>query len=77
MADFEDRLPYNVPGKYYVTYDCVDCDVCRQLAPNFFKLHEDDPYSYVYRQPQAKEDIEACEEALDGCPVDAIGNDGH
>ncbi len=76
MADIEDRLLYNLPGKYYVTSDCIDCDVCRQVAPSFFKEHEDDPYTYVYRQPQAEEEIAECEEALERCPVEAIGNDG-
>jgi ferredoxin len=30
----------------------------------------------VFKQPEAQEDIDKCMEALEGCPVDAIGKDG-
>jgi ferredoxin len=76
MAEREDRLPYNCQGKFYVTDDCIDCDVCRQVAPDYFKLHDDDPYSFVFKQPMTAEGLAECEEALNGCPVDAIGDDG-
>ena len=37
---------------------------------------DDNGYSYVYKQPETEEDIELCNEALNECPVEAIGNDG-
>lgn len=76
MADKDLRLPYNVSGKFYVTSDCIDCDVCRGLAPDYFKLNEDEGFSYVFQQPSGELGVEQCEEAMEGCPVDAIGNDG-
>ena len=33
-------------------------------------------YSYVFNQPKSKEEEELCEEALDMCPNESIGNDG-
>ncbi len=76
MAEKEDKWPINVPGKFYVDEQCIDCDLCRETAPNFFKRDEDGGYSYVYNQPKPEEDIEECMEALEGCPVEAIGDDG-
>jgi ferredoxin len=30
----------------------------------------------VHKQPTTEEEIALCMEALEGCPVEAIGNDG-
>ena len=76
MADKEDRYLDNVPGQYYVDEMCIDCDLCRQVAPDNFTRNEDEGYSYVYKQPNNLEEKELCEEALEGCPVEAIGDDG-
>jgi ferredoxin len=76
MANPGDRLPENAAGKYYVDAQCIDCDVCRVTAPNNFQRHEDKPYSYVYRQPSNADEEALCQEAMDSCPVEAIGNDG-
>ena len=38
-------------------------------------MNGDDPNSVVYKQPENDEETKACEEALENCPVDAIGND--
>lgn len=76
MADKTDKQPGSAPGAYYVDTQCIDCDVCRDTAPDFFTRNDDDGFSYVFAQPASAEDIELCEEALQSCPVDAIGNDG-
>lgn len=76
MADKSDMWPENVAGKFYVDEQCIDCDLCRETAPNFFARNEDGGYSYVYKQPTTAEEIEECMEALEGCPVEAIGDDG-
>ncbi len=76
MASFEDRYPDNVPGMFYVDTQCIDCDVCRDTAPNNFTRNDDGGYSYVYKQPETDEEMEQCQEAMDACPVEAIGNDG-
>jgi ferredoxin len=76
MADPADKLPDNVPGKYYVDSSCIDCDVCRTTAPNNFKANEDEGYSFVVKQPGNDEEIAQVEEAIESCPVEAIGSDG-
>jgi ferredoxin len=76
MADKNDKRPENVLGKFYVDSQCIDCDLCRETAPAFFARHDDGGYSYVFKQPESQEDIDKCMEALEGCPVDAIGKDG-
>jgi ferredoxin len=76
MADPTDRVPENVSGAYYVDMQCIDCDVCRDTAPDNFTRADDSSYSYVFKQPETDEERELCEEALSACPVEAIGNDG-
>jgi ferredoxin len=76
MADIEDKNPENVEGKFYVDEQCIDCDLCRETAPDNFEREEDEGYSYVYKQPENDEEFELCMEALEGCPVQAIGDDG-
>lgn len=76
MATVDDRLPENVPGKWYVDSSCIDCDVCRTTAPDNFKQNEDEGYSFVYKQPENDDELALCEEAKAGCPVEAIGDDG-
>ncbi len=76
MADIKSRLPENVAGEFYVDSQCIDCDVCRVTAPTNFQRNEDKGYSYVFRQPESAEENAQCQEAMDSCPVEAIGNDG-
>ena len=76
MADKEDKWAENVEGKFYVDEQCIDCDLCRETAPGNFTREEDGGYSYVYKQPENDDELELCIEAMEGCPVEAIGNDG-
>ena len=76
MADIDDKLPDNVPGKWYVDSNCIDCDVCRTTAPNNFEANEDEGYSFVSKQPENDEETELMEEAMESCPTEAIGDDG-
>ncbi len=76
MANPSDRVPQNLPGRYYVDSSCIDCDLCRETAPTVFTRHEEGGYSYVHRQPLTPDEIALAEEARQGCPVDAIGHDG-
>ena len=76
MADRKDKVAETVPGKYYVDSQCIDCDVCRVTAPTNFQRNEDKGYSYVFRQPESAEENAQCQEAMDSCPVEAIGSDG-
>ena len=74
MASKEDKVAENVPGRFYVDDQCIDCDMCRSLAPKFFAAN-DNGGSYIQKQPESEEEIELCREAMEGCPVDAIGDD--
>jgi ferredoxin len=76
MAEKVNSQPDNVPGKYYVDDSCIDCDVCRQTAPDHFCHNEEDGYSYVCKQPDNEEEDDLCREAMESCPVEAIGDDG-
>lgn len=76
MADVANRYPENVAGKYYVDNQCIDCDLCRETAPDNFKRNEDGGYSFVYKQPESPEEEARCKEAKEGCPVEAIGDNG-
>lgn len=76
IADKADKVAENVPGPYYCDYSCIACHLCVDTAPENFKMNDDDSNAYVYKQPETDEEIELCEEALDLCPVNAIGNDG-
>lgn len=76
MADPNEKWPENVPGRYYVDEQCIDCDLCRETAPECFKRNDDGGYSFVYKQPSSDEEHELCIEAMEGCPVEAIGNNG-
>jgi ferredoxin len=76
VANRFDRVPENIAGRFYVDAQCIDCDVCRVTAPGNFQRHAEKPYSYVFRQPENREEQAQCEEAMDCCPVEAIGSDG-
>ncbi len=76
MADRENKLPENVPGRFYVDDQCIDCDACRETAPACFTRNDDRGYSFVFKQPQTPEEEQLCLEAMEGCPVEAIGQDG-
>ncbi|PTY08448.1 ferredoxin [Opitutaceae bacterium EW11] len=76
MAIPSDRVPQNVPGRLYVDSSCIDCDLCRETAPSLFARFDEGGYSYVHHQPTTPEEIALAQEAIEGCPVEAIGNDG-
>lgn len=76
MANKADKWEPNVSGKFFVDQQCIDCDLCRETAPGFFTRHDEGGYSFVHKQPVTEDDIALCMEALEGCPVEAIGNDG-
>jgi len=71
MADPAKRLPENVPGDFYVDETCIDCDACRQIAPNIFRDHGE--RSSVFRQPETPEEARRALMALVACPTSSIG----
>jgi len=73
MAEIENKYEDNVEGKYFVDDECIDCDACREMAPSNFTRNEQEGYSYVYKQPENDLEEKECQEAMEGCPVEAIG----
>tara|TARA_Y100001970_G_scaffold72548_1_gene92056 strand:- start:332 stop:562 length:231 start_codon:yes stop_codon:yes gene_type:complete len=76
MADIEYRYKDNVNGRYFVDEQCIDCNLCREEAPKNFTRQEEVGYSYVYKQPEDGEEEEMCKNAMEFCPVEAIGDFG-
>jgi len=76
MAELTNRLPENAPGAYFVDNSCIDCDLCRTTAPDFFRRNDEIGFSVVYRQPISSDERRLAEEARQGCPTESIGNDG-
>ena len=76
MANKDNKWSDNKPGKVYVDEDCIACDACVTSAPNNFVMNDDDGHAYVSKQPESEEEVEQVREAMEGCPVEAIGDDG-
>ncbi|HKP72731.1 MAG TPA: MBL fold metallo-hydrolase, partial [Pyrinomonadaceae bacterium] len=75
MASVAQRLPENVAGDFYVDATCIDCDACRQIAPETFRDHGDQ--SSVYRQPGGADETRRALMALVACPTASIGTLAH
>jgi glyoxylase-like metal-dependent hydrolase (beta-lactamase superfamily II)/ferredoxin len=71
MANLTKRLDTNVIGNFYVDSTCINCDTCRQLAPESFE--EVGEYSAVTQQPNNQEQNFRAYQALLACPVGSIG----
>ena len=76
MANKNSKFKENIPGRYYVDDSCIACDACCIEAPKFFAMNDDDGHAFVMLQPLSPEDIKEAENALEACPVEAIGRDG-
>lgn len=71
MALVELRRAENVAGDFFVDSTCIDCDLCRQIAPETFSDVGDQ--SIVYRQPRNDEEQFDALKALVTCPTASIG----
>ena len=71
MADIKRRFPENVPGEFFVDSTCIDCDTCRQLAPETFE--DAGEHSFVQVQPYTAEQQRQALRALLACPTGSIG----
>jgi ferredoxin len=74
MAVPENRVPQNINGKYFVDSSCIDCDTCRCISSVHFRRSPEAGYSYVCKQPESADEIDLVEEAIQCCPVGAIGS---
>jgi glyoxylase-like metal-dependent hydrolase (beta-lactamase superfamily II)/ferredoxin len=75
MARADRRLPENVPGEFFVDSTCIDCDACRQIAPETFRDHGDQ--SSVHHQPTGPDETRRALMALVACPTASIGTTTH
>ncbi|MFM6926892.1 MAG: ferredoxin [Bdellovibrio sp.] len=76
MADKSQKWTDNKPGKMFVDQSCIACDACVLTAPKNFSMHEEDGHAFVSKQAETPEEEALVKEAMEGCPVEAIGNDG-
>src|SRR4051795_625324 len=72
MANPNRAYSENVAGDFFVDQTCIDCDLCRQIAPSVFRDAGD--YSVVYQQPADGQQIQRAEMALVACPTGSIGS---
>src|SRR5437867_2393455 len=72
MARLAERLPQNVPGEFFVDSTCIDCGICRWVAPASFG-RSDSALSFVRRQPSSDAERERAFMALVACPTASIG----
>jgi ferredoxin len=76
MADRKRSYPENVPGPLYVDDSCIDCDMCLATAPDNFERNQERRYSFVTNQPENDGEWTLCRQAMEECPVGAIGCEG-
>lgn len=65
------RLPENVAGDFFVDSSCIDCDLCRQIAPHAFSRAGEQ--SVVFHQPETADEQMDTLKALITCPTASIG----
>jgi ferredoxin len=76
MADKAQKWEDNVAGAYYVDKECILCSLCTDIAPENFKESDEGDHDFVHKQPASDEEKQQCQDALEQCPVDAIGSNG-
>jgi len=72
MADPRKSVRENVPGDFFVDTTCIDCDTCRQIAPEVFA--EGRGTAFVHRQPSSAAARRNAVRALLACPTGSIGD---
>ena len=77
LESFNQRWPENVKGKHYVDDTCLDCDLCRETAPENFSRNDEEGYSYISKQAANIQEAELIQESIEGCPCESIFDDGN
>lgn len=54
--------------KYFVNDNCIGCGLCVGTCPDIFEMTEDG----VAQAQDVETDDPAAQDAMEGCPVDAI-----
>jgi len=73
MANRAQRLSTNAKGDFFVDSTCIDCDQCREIAPEVFG--DGEGHASVLRQPDSGAALHNALRALVTCPVGAIGTE--
>jgi len=76
MADRTRKWEDNVPGRFYVDKTCEYCTACFELAPDNFTPSPNADHHFVSKQPSTPEELKKCRDAVEQCPLGAIGEDG-
>ena len=76
MADKDLKWEDNVEGKHYVDKNCIAAKYCVSVAPEVFRMVENGSHAFVHKQPSESGEEDQVEDAMHGCPVSAIGDDG-
>jgi ferredoxin len=85
MANPKNKWEDNVVGdatiggrrvSFFVDKECILCSVCSDAAPKNFRMSDDEDHDICYKQPTTPEELAQCYEALENCPVEAIGDQG-
>lgn len=60
------------PFRYFTDDSCIDCDLCRETAPEVFRRDDDEGVSVVWNQPSTPKQLRLAEEARGNCPTETI-----
>jgi len=76
MGIGQNRHPLNAGGKFWVDQDvCLACNTCQSEAPNNFLFDKETCSSYVSKQPENEDELNAVRKAIFVCAVEAIIED--
>lgn len=69
-APLPSRLP--LEGRFHIDDTCIDCQLCRDLAPDNFESDTENETHYVHKQPENEAELGCVLDAYDSCPSDSI-----
>jgi glyoxylase-like metal-dependent hydrolase (beta-lactamase superfamily II)/ferredoxin len=72
MARRDQAVAENAPGELFVDDTCIECDTCRELAPETYGSTESGQ-SFVRRQPRTDPEWRSALWAVVSCPTASIG----
>ena len=58
-------------ARFEVNEQCIGCRACVSVAEANFEIN-DANRAFLKKQPENKDEVEQCREAMKACPVDAI-----
>ncbi|MEN8655032.1 ferredoxin [Streptomyces sp. 21So2-11] len=69
-APLPGRLP--LEGRFHIDDTCIDCQLCRDLAPDNFESDPDNETHYVHKQPEDEGELDCVLDAYESCPSNSI-----